>query len=113
MTNNKVKFGIVTMLVLMAAALLSVPSKVAIAQEEMMPMENKTMMTPEILQQKITEMKTKHPMLADMLDKIQTMTLEETVKNIIGVMGLQHLLMTHAKNLVEGKAMGNQTTVTQ
>ena len=49
-----------------------------------------------------------------MIDKIPSMNLEETVKNLFAMEDLEQLLKMHADDLIEGKPMGsNQTTTTK
>ena len=66
------------------------------------------------MQTTMDEIKKENPMHADMIDKIPSMNLEETVKNLFAMEDLEHLLKMHADDLVEGKPMGsNQTTTTK
>jgi len=46
-------------------------------------------------------------MHADMIDKIPSMSLEETVKNLFAMEDLEQLLKMHADDLIEGKPMGS------
>ena len=53
-------------------------------------------------------------MHADIIDKIPSMSLEVTVKNLLAIEDLEQLLKMHADELVEGKSMeSNQTTTTK
>lgn len=124
MTNNKLVFGIGKILVLMTTVFLTVPSKVAIAQQQDEEM-NKMQMSKEMMQNMIEEeiskkiilkftdeVKKEIPMFVDIVDKISSMSLEEAVKNLFAVKDIEKLLTIHAEYLVEGKTMGsNQTTM--
>ena len=60
------------------------------------------------------EIKKENPMHADMIDKIQNMNLEETVKNLFAAEDIEQLLKMCAEDLVEGKVIDtNQTTMTK
>jgi hypothetical protein len=114
------------MLVLTTTVSLTIPSKSVFAQQQqgeetrMMSM-NKMMqnMTEEQISKKIMqtimdEIKKENPIHADMIDKISSMSLEETVKNLFAMEDLEQLLKMHADDLIEGKSMGsNQTTTTK
>ena len=124
MTNNKLVFGIGKILVLMTTVFLTVPSKVAIAQQQDEEM-NKMQMSKEMMQNMIEEeiskkiilkftdeVKKEIPMFVDIVDKIPSMSLEEAVKNLFAVKDIEKLLTIHAEYLIEGKTMGsNQTTM--
>ena len=123
-SSNKLLVGIgIIMLVLTTTVSLNMTSKIVIAQQEettMMPMDKimQNMTEEQIskkLMQKITdEIKKENPMHTDMIDKIPSMNLEETVKNLFAVEDIEQLLKMHAEDLVEGKAMdSNQTTMTE
>jgi len=110
MINNKLVFGIGTMLVLMTTLSLNIPSKEVIAQQQgeemsMIPMDK-------IMQTVIDEIKKENPMYADIIDKIPSMSLEETVKSLLAMDDLEHLLKIHAQGLVEGKSMTSNQTIT-
>ena len=123
MSNNKLVFGIATMLVLMTT--LSLNTQAVIAQQQgeekiMIPMDKMMQnMTQEelsktIMQTVIDEIKKDNPMYANILDKIPSMSLEETVKSLLVVDDLEQLLKMHAQGLVESKSMSsNQTTTTK
>jgi hypothetical protein len=123
MINNKIVFVIGTILVLMTTLSLNIPSKIVIAQQQemsMIPMDKMMQnMTEEQLSNKIMqaimdETKKENPIHADMIDKIPSMSLEETVKNLFAIEDLEQLLKMHADDLVEGKPMAsNQTTTTK
>src|SRR5918995_1322308 len=113
------------MLVLMTTLYLTIHSKAVIAQQQgeekiMIPMDKMMQnMTQEeisktIMQSVIDEIKKDNPMYANILDKIPSMSLEETVKSLLVVDDLEQLLKMHAQGLVERKPMGsNQTTTTK
>ena len=125
MINNKLVFGIGTVLVLMTILTLNIPSNAVIAQQQgeentMIPMDKITQnMTKEeisktIMQTVIDELKKRNPMYADLIDKIPTMSMEETLKSLLAVDDLEQLLKVHAQGLVEGKSISsNETTITK
>ena len=123
MINNKLVFAIGTMLVLMTTSSLNTPSKTVIAQQQaeekiMIPMDKMMQnMTQEelsktIMQTVIDEIKKDNPMYANILDKIPSMSLEETVKSLLVVDDLEQLLKMHAQGLVESKSMSSNQTIT-
>ena len=66
------------------------------------------------MQTVIDEIKKENPIYVDILDKIPSMSLEETVKSLLAVDDLEQLLKMHAEGLVEGKSIGsNETTITK
>ena len=125
MINNKLVFGIGTMLVLMTTLSLTIPSKAVIAQQQgeektIIPMDKmmqnmtKEQLSKTIMQTVIDEIKKENPIYVDILDKIPSMSLEETVKSLLAVDDLEQLLKMHAEGLVEGKSIGsNETTITK
>ncbi|HZA62623.1 MAG TPA: hypothetical protein VE573_07110 [Nitrososphaeraceae archaeon] len=95
---------------------LIVPSKIAIAQQQgnetnMIPMgkmvQNMTeeQLSKQIMQTTMDEIKKDNPMHADLIDKIPSMNLEETVKNLLVLEDIEQVLKTHIQDLIEG----NQT----
>jgi hypothetical protein len=121
MIDNKLVFGIGTMLVLMTT--LSLNTQAVIAQQQgeekiMIPMDRMMQnMTQEeisktIMQTVIDEIKKDNPMYANILDKIPSMSLEETVKSLLVVDDLEQLLKMHAQGLVESKSMSSNQTIT-
>jgi hypothetical protein len=116
MINNKLVFGIGTMLVLLTVVFLNIPSKAVIAQEQPQQQEigeTINIMSKELRQKIMDEVKKENPMHADIVDKIPSMSLEETVKNLFAVTDIEQLLKMHAEDLVEGKTMGNSNQTTQ
>jgi hypothetical protein len=123
MINNKLVFGIGTMLVLMTTLSLNIPSKAVIAQQQgeekiMIPMDKmmqnmtEEQLSKQIMQTVIDEIKKESPMHADIIDKIPIMNLEETVKNLFVLEDLEQLLKIHAQDLVESKSMSSNQTIT-
>ena len=117
LTSNKMKLGIAMLLIAsLSAALLTIPSKVAMAQtspedQTMQGMsDNKTKIAKAMIAMKITQIRSNHPILAAVADKIQTMDAKETLKNLLGVEILGDLLKLHAKGLIMNQTAGNQTT---
>src|ERR1044072_8764080 len=121
MINNKLVFGLGTLLVLMTTLTLNIASKDVIAQQQgeektMIPMDKimqnmtKEQISKTIMQTVIDELKKNNPMYADIFDKIPTMSLEETVKSLLVVDNLEQLLKMHAEGLVEGKSISSNET---
>lgn len=114
MINNKLVFGIGTMLVLLTVVFLNIPSKAVIAQQQQQGIgETINIMSKELRQKIMDEVKKENPMHADIVDKIPSMSLEETVKNLFAVTDIEQLLKMHAEDLVEGKTMGDSNQTTQ
>ena len=100
----------------LSTVLLTIPSKVAIAQTS----QNQTMQVMPANQTKVTKLvipisiaqlrdqiRSNHPLLAAIADKIQTMDIKDTLKYTIGVEMVSDLLKAHARQLIE-----NQTATT-
>ncbi|MFL6409881.1 MAG: hypothetical protein ACJ71K_01375 [Nitrososphaeraceae archaeon] len=117
------KLGIAMMLITsLTAALLTIPSKVAIAQT---PPQNQTMagnqtmpvkltkFTRVVIQIDITQLRdhvrSQHPLLAAIADKIQTMDAKDTLKYTLGVDIVANMLKLHARQLMMNQTSGNQT----
>lgn len=118
MINNKLVFGIGTMLVLLTVVFLNIPSKAVIAQQQPQQQqqgigETINIMSKELRQKIMDEVKKENPMHADIVDKIPSMSLEETVKNLFAVTDIEQLLKMHAEDLVEGKTLGDSNQTTQ
>jgi hypothetical protein len=86
------------MLLISSAILASTPRNI-VAQTETAD----DTMTEEQIQAKITEIITKHPKFAAVVEGISNLDLKETFKGYLGAEGLQKMLKYHAKNLVEEK----------
>ena len=111
------KLGIAMLLIAsLSAALLTIPSKVAMAQtspedQTMQGMSaNQTKVAKALISIKISQIRSNHPVLAAIADKIQTMNVKETLRNLVGVEILSDLLKLHAKGLIMNQTAGNQTT---
>jgi hypothetical protein len=127
------RLGIAMMLLAsLSAALLIIPSKVAVAQT---PAQNQTMpgnqtgaagnqtmpgnmtkvtrvVIPIDLSQLRDQVRSQHPLLAAIADKIQTMDAKDTLKYTIGVDIVANMLKLHARQLLmmnQTGAAGNQT----
>jgi hypothetical protein len=116
------KLGIAMILVAsLSAALLSIPSKVAIAQTpqgnqtagNQTMSGNLTKVTKVVIPFDITQIRdqvrSQHPLLAAIADKIQTMDAKDTLKYTIGVDIVANMLKLHAKQLMMNQTAGNQT----
>ena len=117
------KLGIAMILIAsLSAGLLAIPSKVAIAQT---PSQNQTMPGNQAMAGNMTkvtrvvipfdiaqirdQIRSQHPLLAAIADKIQTMDAKDTLKYTIGVDIVANLLKLHAKQLLMNQTAGNQT----
>ena len=87
-------------LLISSALLVSIPRNVIAQQEEA---EVDYTMTKEEIQAKITELKTKNPKYAAIVEEIPNLDLKETVKGYLAAGAVQKMLKFHAKNLVEEK----------
>jgi hypothetical protein len=128
LTSNKMKFGIAMMLIAsFSAALLTFPSKVSVAQtspqnqtmpgnqtagNQTMPV-NLTKLTRVVIPIDITQLRdqvrSQHPLLAAIADKIQTMDAKDTLKYTLGVDIVANMLKLHARQLMMNQTSGNQT----
>jgi hypothetical protein len=108
LTNNKIKLGIVMVLIAsLSAGLLTIPSKVAIAQtspqNQTMPVNltKSTQVVAVDMNQLRDEVRSQHPLLAAIADKIQTMDERDTLKYTIGVDIVADMLDLHARQLLQ------------
>jgi hypothetical protein len=123
LTSNKMKFGIAMMLIAsLSAALLTIPSKVSVAQtspqNQTMPGNqtmsgNLTKLTRVVIPIDITQLRdqvrSQHPLLAAIADKIQTMDAKDTLKYTLGADIVANMLKLHARQLMMNQTSGNQT----
>jgi len=117
------KIGIAMMLTaLLSAALFAIPSKVAIAQtspqNQTMPAnatKSTSVLIPINLGQLRDQIRSNHPLLAAIADKIQTLDAKDTLKYTIGVDIVADMLKAHARELVMAgnQTSGNQTSGNQ
>jgi hypothetical protein len=108
LTNNKIKLGIAMVLIAsLSAGLLTIPSKVAIAQtspqNQTMPVNltKSTQVVAVDMNQLRDEVRSQHPLLAAIADKIQTMDERDTLKYTIGVDIVADMLDLHARQLLQ------------
>ena len=113
--SKNMKFGIAMVLIAsLSAALLTIPTKVAIAQtssgnQTMQGMSaNQAKMMKALIAVKVAQIRSSHPLLAAIADKIQTMDIKDTLKYLIGVEIVTNLLKAHANELTSQTA-SNQT----
>jgi len=115
------KLGIAMILIAsLSAALLANPSKVAIAQtspqnqtagNQSMPSgltKITRMMIPVDITQLRDQVRSQHPLLAAIADKIQTMDAKDTLKYTIGVDIVANMLKAHGMQLIMNQTAGNQ-----
>jgi hypothetical protein len=97
----------------LSAVLVTIPSKVAVAQTsqgnqtmQVMP-ANQTkfakLVIPMTIAQLRDQIRSNHPLLAAIADKIQTMDIKDTLKYSIGVEMVSDLLKAHARQLIENQ----------
>jgi len=117
--SKKMRFGIAMVLIAsLSAALLTIPTKVAIAQtspgnQTMQGMSaNHEKMMKALIAIKVAQIRSSHPLLAAISDKIQTMDIKDTLKYLIGVEIVTNLLKAHANELTSQTA-SNQTASNQ
>ena len=108
------KFGFAGMA--LAAVLLAtvavLPLRYAAAQNATMSLPA-GMVTRDMIKAKIDLMRSEHPELAAVLDKVQSLDVPQTLKTLIGALELQDVLIAHGKILLLQKvagAMQNATT---
>jgi hypothetical protein len=108
LTNNKIQLGIAMVLIAsLSAGLLTIPSKVAIAQtspqNQTMPVNltKSTQVVAVDMNQLRDEVRSQHPLLAAIADKIQTMDERDTLKYTIGVDIVADMLDLHARQLLQ------------
>ena len=109
MTSNKMKLGIAMVLIAsLSVGLLTIPSKVAIAQispqNQSMPVnltKSTSLVIPVDLNQLRDEVRSQHPLLAPIADQIQTMDLRDILKYRIGVDAVAEMLDLRARQLLD------------
>jgi hypothetical protein len=67
-------------------------------------MQDKTV-TDEMMQIKTNEIKGKHPLLANILDRIQQMNLKETYTGLLVLDVLEHILKAHQVQVIREKGL--------
>jgi hypothetical protein len=108
MINNKIILGIAMVLIAsLSKGLLTIPSKVAIAQtspqNQTMPVnitKSTGVVIPIDLNQLRDQVRSQHPLLAAIADQIQTMDDRHTLKYTIGVDIIAEMLDLHARELL-------------
>jgi hypothetical protein len=109
MINNKIMLGIAMVLISsLSVGLLTIPSKVAIAQtspqNQTMPVnitKSTGVVIPIDLNQLRDQVRSQHPLLAAIADQIQTMDERDTLKYTIGVDIIAEMLDLHARELLD------------
>jgi hypothetical protein len=109
MINNKIMLGIAMVLIAsLSVGLLTIPSKVAIAQtspqNQTMPVnitKSTGVVIPIDLNQLRDQVRSQHPLLAAIADQIQTMDERDTLKYTIGVDIIAEMLDLHARELLD------------
>ena len=100
-------FGYVAMVFVAAllATVATVPLKYAAAQNATSSQSDETM-TEGMIKARIAQMKAEHPVLAGILNNVQSMNATETLGAIIGLHALERILDAHAMNIVLHKVAG-------
>jgi hypothetical protein len=106
MTNNKVKCEIMALAVMAAllATVALVPLKNAEAQNATSPKLGEHLSK---VQEKMTEIKTNHPELGTLADRMQTMNVTEATAELAALLDFGQTMMGAVKNL-----QGNMTAAT-
>ena len=113
--NKQMKFGFTGMALgaVLLATVAVLPLKYAGAQNATMSLPG-AMMTRDMIKAKMNQMRSEHPELAPVLDKVQSLDVPQTLKTLIGALELQDVLIAHGRLLVLQKAlagaMQNATT---
>ena len=111
--SKQMKFGFASMA--LAAVLLAtvavLPLRYAEAQNATMSLPQ-GMVTKEMIQGKIDQMKEEHPELGTALDNIPNLDTDQTLKELIGALELQDVLIAHGKILLLEKVAGAMQNAT-
>jgi hypothetical protein len=70
----------------------------------LLSMEDKTV-TDEMIQSKANEIRAKHPLLANVLDRIRQMNLKETYAGMLVLDGLEHILKARQVEVLREKGL--------
>ena len=70
----------------------------------LLSMEDKTV-TDEMMQSKANEIRAKHPLLANILDRIRQMNLKETYTGMLVLDGLEHILKARQVEILREKGL--------
>jgi hypothetical protein len=65
-----------------------------------MPQASETMMTEDTIRAKISQLKSEHPVLAAVFDKVQSMNAAQTLRALIGTRILEGILEAHGMNML-------------
>ena len=108
------KFGFAGMALaaVLLATVVVLPLRYAAAQNATMSLPG-GMVTRDMIKAKIDLMRSEHPELGAVLDKVQSLDVPQTLKELIGALELQDVLIAHGKILLLQKvagAMQNATT---
>ena len=115
--NNKTTFGYVAMVFVAAllATIATVPLRYAAAQnatsQNATSSQTDENMTQSMIKARIAQLKAEHPVLAGILNNVQSMNATQTLGAIIGLHALERILDAHAMMIVLHKvaAMRNAT----
>ena len=110
--NKKMTFGYVAMVFVAAllATVATVPLRYAAAQNATSSQTDENM-TQSMIKARIAQLKAEHPVLAGILNNVQSMNATQTLGAIIGLHALERILDAHAMMIVLHKvaAMRNAT----
>ena len=81
------------------ATLATVPLKYAAAQNTTMSQTDEAMID-DMLKAQIPKLKADHPVFASILDKVLSMNATQTLKAMVALEALQHVLDAHARNIL-------------
>ena len=107
------KFGFagMTLAAVLLATVAVLPLRYAEAQNATMSLPQ-GMATKEMIQGKIDQMKEEHPELGTALDNIPNLDTDQTLKELIGALELQDVLIAHGKILLLEKVAGAMQNAT-
>src|SRR5215831_15786260 len=110
--NNKTTLRYVAMafVAVLLATVATLPLRYAAAQNATSSQTDESM-TESMIKDRIAELKAEHPVLTSILNNVQSMNATETLRAIIGIHALEHILDAHALNILLHKvaAMRNAT----
>lgn len=107
------KFGFAAMalVAVLLATVAVLPLRYAAAQNATMSLPQ-GMVTKDMIAAKIDQMKSEYPELGTVLDQVQSLDTDQTLKELIGALELQDVLIAHGKALLLEKVVGAMQNAT-
>jgi ABC-type glycerol-3-phosphate transport system substrate-binding protein len=111
--SKQMKFGFAGMALagVLLATVAVLPLRYAEAQNATMSLPQ-GMVTKEMIQEKIDQMKEEYPELGTALDNIPNLDTDQTLKELIGALELQDVLIAHGKIVLLEKVTGAMQNAT-